>query len=166
MSRTALSARLCCALLALMLLAAAACAGADAAADDAGVAAADGFARGSIPYMTATDSDAVRSEYRLRAAFRFDVAAAREALAASAHLDAFEEAYGQCEKVYVLEYACMTGGALPVSQYVAVGADGEGNWSQVLAPDQITARNYAPGWYADVDMELVYDATLAEILAE
>lgn len=166
MSRTALSARLCCALLALMLLAAAACAGADAAADDAGVAAADGFARGSIPYMTATDSDAVRSEYRLRAAFRFDVAAAREALAASAHLDAFEEAYGQCEKVYVLEYARMTGSALPVSQYVAVGVDGEGNWSQVLAPDQMTARNYAPGWYADVDMELVYDATLAEILAE
>ncbi|HIU46964.1 MAG TPA: hypothetical protein IAC59_06865 [Candidatus Fimadaptatus faecigallinarum] len=125
---------------------------------DAELSEVSAYARGTLALL---DAQAQPESY-LRAAFRFDVEAARTALADSEYLYKFEETYGGYARVYVLEYACVLEGGLPYSQWVAVGVDADGNMAQTMTPDDVTEKIYAPGWYADVDMELIYDVTLAE----
>lgn len=128
------------------------------AGQDAELSEVSAYARGTLALL---DAQAQPESY-LRAAFRFDVEAARTALADSEYLYKFEETYGGYARVYVLEYACVLEGGLPYSQWVAVGVDADGAMAQTMTPDDVTEKIYAPGWYADVDMELIYDVTLAE----
>lgn len=131
---------------------------AEGAEQDAELSEVDTYARGTLALLGAQ----TQPESYLRAAFRFDVEAARAALAESEYLETFEETYGGYARVYLLEYACVLEGGLPYSQWAAVGVDADGGMAQTVTPDAVTEQIYAPGWYADVDMELVYDVTLAE----
>lgn len=150
-------------LLIALMLALAGAALADGEAKDDELAAVDEYALGEIAVLGAASDDSEGQILsHLRAAFRFDVEQARSVLADSEQLERFEQAYGKYARIYVLEYASAMEGMLPVAQYVAVGVDAEGSMAQVMTLDMLAKSIYVPAWYADVDMELVYDVTLEE----